>query len=134
MIPIKLPSLNEYVRACRANRYAGAKLKRDYQNKIAVFVSKLPRFNYPVKISFHWVEENKRRDYDNIAFAKKFILDTLVEEGKLKDDNRRCVNGFDDSFSYGDSAAVILTIERNDNDTDSKSAEVHADIRKDFTT
>lgn len=113
-IPIKLPSLNDYVRACRTNRYAGAKMKHDYQEQIAVFIRRLERFEYPVKISFLWIEANKRRDLDNVAFAKKFILDALVDEGKLKDDNRRFVTGFTDSFAYGDQASVVLTFERSE--------------------
>lgn len=110
-IPYKFPSLNEYIRECRANRYGGARMKRDIELDISWFFTRLPRFNNPVKIHFHWVEDSKRRDIDNVAFAKKFILDALVKAGKLKDDNRRCVTAFTDTFSYGKTAKVILTIE-----------------------
>ncbi|MBQ6483090.1 MAG: hypothetical protein IJI45_18445 [Anaerolineaceae bacterium] len=109
-ILMKLPSLNEYILACRANRYQGSKFKRDYEDSISLFISNLPRFEIPVTIHFHWVEGNRRRDFDNIAFAKKFILDAMVKAGKLKDDNRRCVVGFTDTFSYGKEFKVILTI------------------------
>lgn len=56
-------------------------------------------------------EENKRRDLDNVCFAKKFILDSMVKTGKLKDDNRNFVKGFRDDFEYGKSSKVILEIE-----------------------
>ena len=118
LIDMKLPSLNDYVAANRANRYEGGQMKKDIQRQIGLFVRKLPRFDYPVTIHFHWVEGNKRRDLDNIAFAKKFILDTLVSEGKLKDDNRRCVTGFIDTFAYGSRTCCILKIERSKNVTD----------------
>lgn len=114
-IPLKLPGLNEYVRACRANRYKGAGMKARVEGEIGLFVRALPEFDYPVRITFLWQEANKRRDFDNIAFAKKFILDALVREGKLKDDNRRYVAGFEDQFQYGDDWRVILTIERSEN-------------------
>lgn len=109
-IPLKLPSLNDYTLACRKNRYAGAQMKKQAENDIAVFLKSLPKFDKPVEIDFHWIEKNKRRDLDNICFAKKFILDTLVKLGKLKDDNRRCVTGFRDTFGYGAEYCVILTV------------------------
>lgn len=113
-INMKLPSLNEYVNACRTNRYQGSKMKRDLEATIGLFIGRLPRFEKPVKIHFHWIEANKRRDYDNVAFAKKFILDALVKRGKLKDDNRRFVTGFTDTFAYGPKTKVILYIEEVD--------------------
>lgn len=110
-INMKLPSLNEYINACRKNRYAGAEMKKRIESDIAYFVAKLPRFERPINIHFHWLEGNKRRDLDNVAFGKKFILDTLVKAGKLKDDNRKCVTGFIDTFEYGKETKVILYIE-----------------------
>ena len=109
-IPIKLPSLNDYIRACRANKFAGSQMKKKTEHDISVFIRKLPKFDKPVSISFLWIEDNARRDLDNIAFAKKFILDALVSNGKLKDDNRKHVTAFSDSFEYRKQAGVILTI------------------------
>ena len=110
-IPLKLPSCNEYINACRINRYAGAKLKRYTDAKIGEFISDMPVFENPVKIHFTWVEGTKRRDLDGICFAKKFILDAMVKCGKLKDDNRRFVTAFTDSFEYGDETYVVLEVE-----------------------
>ena len=114
-IDLKLPSLNEYVNACRYNRYKGASMKKDYECAIGLFIDELIPFEHPVKINFIWVEENKRRDLDNVAFGKKFILDALVKFGKLKDDNRKNVVGFTDSFRYAKKACVILEIEEVEN-------------------
>lgn len=111
IIELKLPSLNEYINKCRTNRYGAAKFKKDIEESISVFTARLPEYDRPIKIHFHWIEENKRRDFDNVAFAKKFILDALVKSGKLKDDNRKCVTGFTDTFEYGNEAMVILEIE-----------------------
>lgn len=114
-IPLKLPSLNDYVYACRANKYTGYRMKKGVEAKIMRYINKLPLFEKPIKIDFIWIEENKRRDLDNVAFAKKFILDALVKAGKLKDDNRRCVTAFSDSFMYDKDAKIILKIsEKND--------------------
>ena len=110
-IPYKLPGANEYIKACRTDYNYANKMKKDAENDIAVYLKKFPKFDKPIKIHFHWIEANKRRDLDNICFAKKFILDALVKLGKLKDDNRKCVTGFTDTFSYGYETCVILKIE-----------------------
>ena len=110
-IPFRLPSLNQYINECRKNRYAGAKIKKDVDEDIGWYINTLPKYKKPIRIHFHWVEENKRRDFDNICFAKKFILDSMVKAGKLKDDNRNYVVGFEDSFEYAKESKVILEIE-----------------------
>lgn len=110
-IPIKLPSLNEYINACRTNYHVGNNMKKQVQSDIAYFINTLPYFDKPIKIHFTWIEANKKRDLDNICFAKKFILDALQECKKLKNDNRKWVTGFTDSFAVGDDYKVILEIE-----------------------
>ena len=109
-INMKLPSLNDYIKVCRTNKYMAAKFKADIEQEIGFYLMKMPKMNNPIKIHFHWVEGTKRRDLDNICFAKKFILDAMVRFEKLKDDNRKCVTGFTDTFAYGDETKVILTI------------------------
>lgn len=49
-------------------------------------------------VKFRWYEANKKRDLDNVAFAKKFIFDALVDCGVLKNDSRKYVVGFSDDF------------------------------------
>ena len=51
-----------------------------------------------------------------MCFAKKFILDSMVKAGKLKDDNRNYVAGFKDTFEYGKETKVILEIEEVQNE------------------
>lgn len=109
-IAMKLPSLNEYVNVCRTNRYKAAQYKADIEAQIALFLAQMPRYTKPISIHFHWIEGTKRRDLDNICFAKKFILDAMVKAGKLKDDNRKHVTAFTDTFSYGKETKVILEI------------------------
>ena len=110
-IPYKFPSFNEYVNECRKNKYAGAKMKKQIEEDIMWYINRLPEFNTSISIHFHWVEGNKKRDLDNVCFAKKFILDSMVKAGKLKDDNRNCVTGFTDTFEYAKESKVILEIE-----------------------
>ena len=115
-IPMKLPSLNDYTKECRKNKYAGARYKAKYENIIGLYLMKMPRWTTPIKIHFTWVEGSKRRDPDNVYFAKKFILDAMVKYGKLKDDNRKWVHAFTDDLVYGDTTIVILDIEEASDD------------------
>ena len=116
-IPIKLPSLNEYIRACRSNAYAGAKMKKEYQAAMGWYLLKLPRFTKPIYIHFHWVEGNHKRDLDNAAFGKKFILDAMQELGKIPNDNANYIKGFTDTFEYAKQFKVIIEITEANNDT-----------------
>lgn len=111
VIPLKMPSLNDYTKWCRTNKYLANKRKTELEEQIGFYIKEMPRYDKPVKIHFTWIEGNKRRDLDNICFAKKFVLDALVKHGKLKDDNRKCVCAFTDSFDYGSETKVILEVE-----------------------
>ena len=111
VIDMKLPSLNDYVRICRTNKYKAAEYKRKLEEQIHYFLLKMPKYEKPIKIHFTWVEGNKKRDLDNICFAKKFILDSMQKYGKLENDNRNYVYAFTDSFEYGKETKVILEIE-----------------------
>lgn len=114
IIDKRLMGLNEYTKFNRSNKYMGASAKKREQAYIIWCIREQLgniRIDKPVKGYFTWVEENKRRDLDNICFAKKFILDALVEAKVLKDDNRRIVTNFIDSFEYSDKSKVIVELE-----------------------
>lgn len=101
-IPGRLDGLNEYTNANRRNRYAGASMKKKNQNYIcACIAEQIPdiKINGPVTLKISWYEPNKRRDIDNIAFAKKFILDALTTCGTIPADNWAGVRGFSDFFA-----------------------------------
>lgn len=114
VIDMKLPSLNDYIKVCRSNKFQAAKYKRNIEQQIGLFLIKMPKYTKPIKIHFTWIEGNKRRDLDNICFAKKFILDAMQRYGKLENDNRNYVYAFTDSFEYGKETKVILEIEDKD--------------------
>lgn len=61
--------------------------------------------------SFVWCEKNKRRDPDNVASAKKFVLDALVSEGVVPNDGWSAVKGLEDVFSVDkENPGVYVTI------------------------
>ena len=82
----ELVDLNSYIAAERSNRYAGAKIKREMTDYITLLAKRLKIENRPLRapvlITYHWYCKDKRKDKDNIAFAKKFIQDGLVNAGK----------------------------------------------------
>lgn len=113
-IPFRLPSLNEYINRCRCNKYGGAKFKKDIEDKI-MWILNTRHFLIasPVHVTFIWHESSQRRDKDNVAFAKKFILDALQKSGRLENDNNKYIAGFTDKFVYDktDGVQVIIDLE-----------------------
>ena len=100
-IPGKLPNLNDYTNANRKNRYAGAKMKKDAEQLIGICIRNDLKglvITEPVYIEYEWIEENKRRDLDNICFARKFVQDALVKTGTITNDGWKEIIGFKDSF------------------------------------
>lgn len=101
IIPGRLPGLNEYIRAERTNKYKAAKMKHKSEDAVVWAARKHLRgvkIKKPVEIHYLWVEKDNRRDRDNIAFAKKFVQDALVNAGVLENDNYKHVVGFSDRF------------------------------------
>mgnify|MGYP000082757835 FL=1 len=113
----KLPSLNEYQDACRANKYKGAKMKSETDTIIGWFIRKAVRegtlqaVNGPVRLNFIWYEKTKRRDPDNVASAKKFILDALQKQDILPNDSRKYIYGFSDEIRDGVTDIVKVEIQ-----------------------
>jgi len=87
IIPGRLPGLNDITDAARENKYASAKMKREYTDLVAWCAksARLPRFDR-VDLVITWYEPNQKRDKDNIMAGQKFILDGLVQAGVLSND------------------------------------------------
>lgn len=97
----RLDGLNQYTLACRGNKFGGASLKKKNEKLITnAILEQLGgvTFEGPVELNFRWYEPNKKRDLDNICFAKKFVLDALVSNRVIQTDNWQGVKGFMDSF------------------------------------
>lgn len=94
-IPGTLPGLNEYIRAERANRHKAAKLKKKVEQDIGWLIRQQLQgihIQEPVIMQYLWWEPNRRRDKDNISWAKKLIQDALVHAGTLEGDSWRHVD------------------------------------------
>ena len=110
-LPFRLPSLNEYVNICRNNKYGAGKHKKDIENRILWYLKNVKqKIDKPVFVKFVWYEKTKKRDKDNVAFAKKYILDALQKSGILPNDNNQYISGFSDYFVYGNCDKVSITL------------------------
>jgi Holliday junction resolvase RusA-like endonuclease len=95
VIPGNLPGLNLLIAANRANRYKGAKLKRDADMQVVAAIRKCHvgavRW-YPVEVRIWFYEKDKRRDIDNVYSGGKYVLDGLQEAGILRGDGQKYVD------------------------------------------
>ena len=96
----ELTDLNTYINAERSNRFMGAKIKKDNTIKVywACKEQKLKKIKIPVDMNYKWYCKNKRKDKDNISFARKFIQDGLILAGILENDGWENIYGFSDEF------------------------------------
>lgn len=110
-IPGTLPTLNEYIKAERTNKFIAAKLKKDVQNYIAAY---LPELEEPISehvyVYFTWVRPDARTDKDNVAFSKKYILDAMQRGGVIGRDSWRLCTPYDKGFyvNKADPRTVVL--------------------------
>lgn len=115
IIPGELTDLNTYINAERANKYAAAKIKHDDTHTVALYAKRLEHIDKPVDVHILWVTPNARKDKDNIAFAKKFILDGLMSADVIDNDGYNNIIGFKDEFAVdprNPRIEVTLTYER----------------------
>lgn len=100
VIPGELTDLNTYINAERRNRFIASKIKKEETNRVAweAKSQKLPKVREPlVEVMIDWYVPNEKKDADNIIWAKKFILDGLVEAGILPSDGRKYITAFTDA-------------------------------------
>jgi len=94
-----MPGLNDYSDAERKHRQVAATMKRTQTERVAwVAKTQLTPFNGPIALNFTYKEKNRKRDKDNIAFAKKFILDGLVMAGIIPNDTWAWIDSWTESF------------------------------------
>lgn len=95
----EFPGLNEYILEERRHRMKGAAMKKEQTMAVKyMLVGHHPINEYPVVMEFTWYCKDRRRDPDNIAFARKFILDGMVDASFLKNDTMEFIIGFSDRF------------------------------------
>lgn len=89
----EITSYNEYSDTQRANRYAGAKVKKAETERVYWHCreQKLSAVLGKVDYTFTWYMADQRKDPDNIHSAIKFILDGLFKAGIIESDRQKHV-------------------------------------------
>jgi Holliday junction resolvase RusA-like endonuclease len=102
--------LNEYINAERRNKYIASKIKRDTTHFVMWSVMNHEKIKTPTRLKFTWLIPNKRRDLDNIAYAKKYILDGFVKAKLIPSDNLKHIIGFTDEFEISNKIGVRIEV------------------------
>lgn len=110
-IDYRFTTLNEYISAERANKFAASQIKKreTYAAELAASGKQL-RTVYPVDVVFQWFVKSTRTDPDNIAFGAKFILDGFVKAGLLENDSWKFIKSISHEFNVSDDDYVIVDI------------------------
>lgn len=94
-----MPGLNDFLAAVNKHRLLGNKMKQEQTERVAwAAKTQLPVFTRQIKFTVVYREKNRKRDKDNIAFAKKFILDGLVVAGRIPNDTWEWIDGWTEAF------------------------------------
>lgn len=110
----RFPTLNEYIDCERGSTIAAAAMKKKCteQVKEQCVSQQIQSVNGKVDLLFEW-HSSTRHDPDNVAFAKKFILDGLQAAGVLENDNRKFIGTMADEIIQDDEDYVILHITKD---------------------
>ena len=107
----RFPTLKEYIDCERGSTIAAAAMKKKCteQVKEQCLSQQIESVKGKVDLLFEW-HSSTRHDPDNVAFAKKFILDGLQAAGVLENDNRKFIGTMADEVINDDDDFVIVHI------------------------
>jgi len=99
-IPGEFPDMNRIIMASKRHWSEYAKFKRTYTDLVVAAAKNRhePITEYPVWLTFDWYCKDRRIDPDNIAAAKKMIIDGLVAAGILTGDGWNHISRLSDTF------------------------------------
>ncbi len=116
VINAKLPSLNDYVAACRANKYKGASFKKDVEEVICWAIRQaqakgtLKPINKPCELVIEYYQKDRRIDVDNKQSANKYILDAMQKAGIIPRDSQKYIRQVYSKIYDSDKDAVRVII------------------------
>lgn len=103
VIEQELMDLNNYINAERSNRFMASKIKKEQTAIVSNVIKKemvagliIKEEHFPLDFEFHWFMKNKRKDKDNIVFAKKFLFDGMIDSGLIVNDGWKEIGSFTD--------------------------------------
>lgn len=90
--------MNDVINKSKQHWAIYAKMKQEATELVKYSALKLPKFKNKIYLEITYFVKNRKKDMDNIAFAKKFIFDGLVEAEKIKNDGWGEIAGWKESF------------------------------------
>jgi Holliday junction resolvase RusA-like endonuclease len=114
-----IPGFNEILSAAKSvglikhnkMRNSYGTMKKLWERRLIESIKKNKIKKYEsIKLRITWIENNRKRDPDNIAAFIKFILDALQKTGVIENDGWRQIKGWENSFELGASRGVNVLI------------------------
>ena len=115
-VAYKFPGLNEYTNMNRIHWTKGREMKRAAEEAVMWAVKearahgRIRDVEPPYWILFEWHEASHKRDPDNIASAKKYVLDAMQKAGVIRGDSQRYICGLHDVFVSDSMDGLIVTV------------------------
>ena len=110
-IPGRFCSLNDFI-GMSYHDQNDAKARYDNLVALSARCARIKPYNSRIRYHVLWVEQNRKRDLDNVAFGKKFIQDGLIKAGIIRNDTHHEIAGFSDEFAYDSkNPRIVVTIE-----------------------
>jgi len=99
VIPGQLPTMNTIINKSKTH-WSNYKRMKDNYDAIVQYYAEQQRIKFfeSTVLNITYYRKDKRTDPDNIAAAKKFIIDGLVSAGVLEDDGWAVVKGFNETW------------------------------------
>ena len=96
VLPLKLPSLNDYVDKCRTHKQVGASFKKKVEKEIGRCFEEqgIKKTDKLVDVKITFYEANRMRDKDNVISSTKYIMDSMVHKKIIPDDNWKYINQY----------------------------------------
>jgi Holliday junction resolvase RusA-like endonuclease len=110
-IPGRLPGMNDILQAAKL-RKPYMRIKKQLTDMIAQLALEgdVKPYESSVCITFQWIEQNRKRDPDNICAGAKFVLDGLVKAGIIKSDGFKYVKTISSSFQINKEHPGVIVI------------------------
>lgn len=93
----RLPNMNEIIEASKSHWSVYAEMKKTYTQLVQLSCAKLPKLK-STSFIITWYCTNRKTDKDGIMAGTKFILDGLVEAGKLENDGWKQIGHIQHQF------------------------------------
>jgi len=97
----RFTTLNKYIEAERTRNYHAAANIKKRETGLVTLQARNHKIKTPCKLKMTWYRKSKSGtnfDLDNVAFAKKFVLDGLVKANVIPNDNYTHIKGFIDEY------------------------------------